>query len=211
MQHMISPNFAPDKLDSDSIEDWIDIFEDRIVQWILKPANHLLKYPYSFFAVCQLLIPYFEGIAIYLNGRQSKGKSKKFFADGFVAVFQSSGFQADFLRRVANILYEDARCGFFHDNMIRKRVIFAKASSAINPNVSKVNGQIDVNGEITAIIIDSEKLLNEIETHFRQYVRSLRDQTKTNLRSNFSNVWKSNYPSNRHIIEIGNFEDYSPE
>ena len=208
---MISPNFAPDKLDLDSIEDWIDIFEDRIVHWILKPASHLLKYPNSFFAVCQLLMPYFEGIAIYLNGRQSKRKPKRFFADGFVAVFQSSGFQEDFLRRVADILYEDARCGFFHDNMIRKRIFFKKAESAICPNVPKVNGQIDIHGEITAIIIDSEKLLNEIENHFTQYIRSLRDQTGTNLRNDFSNVWKSNYPSNRAIIEIGNFEEYAPK
>lgn len=40
---MISPNFAAEKIETGKLEDWIDVFEDRIVNWTLRQARSLLK------------------------------------------------------------------------------------------------------------------------------------------------------------------------
>jgi hypothetical protein len=38
----ISPNFDDAKLDSGSIEDLIDVFEDRVRHWLLEPTIGVL-------------------------------------------------------------------------------------------------------------------------------------------------------------------------
>ena len=65
MQNFISPSFGPEKLESPTYEDLIDVFEDRMLNWFLLPAARLLEIPNCQIAAVVLLITYFEGIAIY--------------------------------------------------------------------------------------------------------------------------------------------------
>jgi hypothetical protein len=125
-QTLISPHFSPEKLDSPSIADLIDVFEDRLSGWLLGPAQKLLDNPVDQVAGFALSLSYFEGICIYLRGEDSKSKSKQFFREGFVDVFRSSGLADALLERIADVLYEDGRCGFFHDAMFRTRVYFSE-------------------------------------------------------------------------------------
>lgn len=202
---MISPNFDQGKLDTNQIDDWVEIVEDRVVGWIFDQTKFLLKNRHHEYAVCHLLMSYSEGIMAYQKGQDSTGRSKPFFIDGFVSVFQSSGFPVDFLKRVAEILYQDARCGFFHDNMFKRRIHLADSGAAINANVRKINGKIDPNGEITAVIIDARVLLQEVEKHFQEYLRRLRDPNNHELRDRFTAFWKRLYPDDREVIELGDF------
>ena len=189
MKSFISPHFSWEKLDTGKIEDWIDIFEDRMTNWIFRQARFLLGSPHSEYAIVQLLLPYFEAIAMYIKGEDSDRKSRQFFKEGFKAVFSSPRNPEHVLLRIADVLYEDARCGFFHDNMIRSRIFFANdAHEAINPNLPKVNGKIDLNGDISAIIINAEKFLDEVESHFKMYVEQLRDKNNHDLRENFKTL-----------------------
>jgi hypothetical protein len=43
MQNFISPNFGPEKLESPTYEDLIDVFEDRMRNWFLLPAARFLR------------------------------------------------------------------------------------------------------------------------------------------------------------------------
>jgi hypothetical protein len=81
--NFISPNFGAEKLESASYEDLVDVFEDRMRHWFLNPAERLIGMPHCQIAAVALLISYFEGIAIYLSGKDSKNRSFEFFANAF--------------------------------------------------------------------------------------------------------------------------------
>src|SRR5689334_19162642 len=70
----------------------------------------------------RILLTYFEGYSTFRTGLDSLGKSKPFFRQGFLDAFAHTGLSDDLLGRIAEVLYEDARCGFFHDGFFRSRV-----------------------------------------------------------------------------------------
>ena len=83
----ISPNYRASEVDLTKLDDRIKVYEDQIKGWFFGPAKALLSMPHSAFAVLNILMGYFENHAIYRSGKSSKWKSKKFFREGFTAVF----------------------------------------------------------------------------------------------------------------------------
>ena len=122
MDTQVSPNFSDQKLNP-SLDDMIDVFEDRVRYCLLEPAKALLDVAGRIPAVC-LLATYFEGYAIYRDGVDSVGKSKAFFRRAFLEIFATLAYRRIF-GRVADLWYEDARCGFFHDGFFRSRIAFS--------------------------------------------------------------------------------------
>lgn len=86
----VSPRYTAEKLKTRRVEDSIDVYEDRVTGWLLEHARALAARPHSEYAVLALLIGYFEPHASYLRGQDSKNKSKKFFREGFLDVFQGA-------------------------------------------------------------------------------------------------------------------------
>ena len=197
MKFWTSPRFTSEKLLSGKLEDSIDIYEDRIKGWFLDHARSLLAAPYSEIAVLQLALGYFEGYAIYRNGVDSKGRSKKFFRQAFMEVFpyakrgkvQGIDPSPDAIEKLADLLYEEARCGLFHEGMIRHRILLAKASAPISVSAHKTTG------EIGAIVIDPGKFLGAVEVHFTDYIAKLRDTKNPDLRSKFNAAWELKNPT----------------
>jgi hypothetical protein len=116
-----------------------------------------------------------------------------------VSVFKNSGVNEALLGRVADTLYEDARCGFFHDGIFRERILFSgNFDGSLLMTMPRVNGKPDVNGEIQSIVINPKHFIQTIETHFMDYVRLLRDSANTELRDNFKKAveikWRLNTP-----------------
>ncbi len=95
----------------------------------------------------------------------------------------------DLLARVADIMYEDGRCGLFHDGMSRKRIIMTRASAPISVSVHKQTGDISV------IAIDAEKFLSAIGVHLERYLRDLRDPSNIELPEKFMRAWKLKTPT----------------
>src|SRR4051794_24444943 len=114
MPTQISPHYSDAKLEGATVDDLIDVFDDRVRYWLIEPAAALLKSPFGFVAATSLALTYFEAFTIYRTGTSSTNNSKRFFREGFIDVFGASNPGAP-LDRIADILYEDARCGFFHD------------------------------------------------------------------------------------------------
>lgn len=206
MRILISPKYDGGKVKSGAIEDCIDVYEDRVKGWFLGPARALTKVLNSAFAVLIIALSYFEGYAAYKFGADSSGKSKKFFRNAFLEVFveirtapghANTPITPDMLARVADILYEDGRCGLFHDGMSRKRVIMARASAPISVSVHKQTS--DING----IAIDAEKFLAAIEVHLERYYGDLRDPTNMELREKFMRAWKLKTPTDPWVRPPG--------
>jgi hypothetical protein len=101
----ISPNFSDEKLRTGSLDDLIDVFEDRLRNWLLAPAKALLDVPFGELAALSLLLGYFEPCAIYRKGENSRGQSKAFFRAGFVEVFVFAEPVSQNLFSVASLTY----------------------------------------------------------------------------------------------------------
>jgi hypothetical protein len=191
MSIMVSPHHPDTKFDNPTVDDLIDVFEDRIRSWVLLPAKGLLETEHGQIAGFCLVLTYFEGIWSYIEGRSSRGHSRQFFEQAFVDVFRSTGLAESLLTRVAGLLYTDARCGFFHDGMFREHLYFAGLSKAeILITLPKKDGQIDEHGEIQSLLIDPQRFYSAVERHFDRIVVGLRDASNVDLRAKFRASFK---------------------
>jgi hypothetical protein len=183
---LISPNYGPEKLRDPSFEDLVDVFEDRVRFWLLEPAKTLLAEQEGQVAALCLLLTYFEGICIYMKGEDSRNQSKAFFRDAFRSVFRRCELAPEALANIADVLYEDARCGFFHDGLFRGRVFFGNSTgSCLSVTLPTANGAPDSTGEIKSIVVDVQEFYKYIEEHFVTLVSSLRDGAPPEAKSRF--------------------------
>ena len=190
----ISPHFTDNKLDNPSVDDLVDVFEDRIKYWVLGPAKSLLNADFGHFAALCLMLTYFEGIWIYIEGRDSKDHSKQFFREGFIDVFRRSGISDRLLGQTANILYEDARCGFFHDGMSRARIYLCDwQEAALQITLPKKNGQIDEGGQIQSICVNPGRFYFSIEDHLNTFLTTLRKPEEIASRNKFQEICRTKW------------------
>lgn len=188
----ISPNYTVDKIDSNDIKDWIDIFEDRMIHWILDPARFLLKYEHNEQPITHLIINYFEIFMMYFSGEDSDRRSRVFFKRGFVEVYKNSHNNHSFLEKLADRIYTNARNGFFHSGL-GKRTLFL--STVYNEPFRVVlpyekDGSADYRGAIDDICINPHLLLRDISNHFYDYIQMLRNADNVELRENFRKTFK---------------------
>ena len=185
-KHFISPNFTHEKLEPPFYKDVLDVFEDRMMNWLLVPAKELLKVTHGHIAAVALATNYIEGIEIYASGKDSRGQSKEFFRRGYKRVFAPvSG--SEFLQdAIATALYELLRCGFAHDAMFRNGIYFSTVrKDAFTVTWPKKNGDFDPNGKLESAIINPERFIECIEIHFLNFMKNLRSKNSTVAKENF--------------------------
>lgn len=205
--NFISPNFGAEKLESASYEDLVDVFEDRMRHWFLNPAERLIGMPHCQIAAVALLISYFEGIAIYLSGKDSKNRSFEFFANGFSKVFSVDHNDKNSSRIIARAIYDQARCGFAHDGMFRNRVFFSDVPSLpLLVTYRKKNGVPDLS-QFQSIVINPFRFLESIRIHFERYVKNLREGSDETLKEAFQNAVKLKWALDEEARAIGMTEE----
>jgi hypothetical protein len=113
--------------ENDTIENRIDVYEDRVRGWLVRWADYLNSVKiddrkHAGFAVLHLSLAYFEAFAIFLRGREApRGKSFEFFRVGMLEVFPE--FKVDAYREsILRILWQDGRNGLFHRGLTLKRL-----------------------------------------------------------------------------------------
>lgn len=185
-QSRISPTFSAAKLDNPSVDDVIDVFEDRIRGWLLEPAHRLCSCTNGEFAAISILCMYPEGIYSYLVGAPSKRRSREFFTNGFVAIFSKGNAPEELLRRVAGVFYDDARCGSFHAAMFRERIFFkAGLTEPLHVTFPRVNGVVDSTADIQSILVGPKAFLEAVQCHFSSFIARLRDKGQVAQREKF--------------------------
>jgi hypothetical protein len=191
----ISPNFSSEKLRNPTLEDLIDVFEDRMRHWLIEPAKVLAPHPFGQVASLNLLLSYFEGVWSYIQGQaDSRDNAEIFFTDCFVEVFTPCGRSPDFLRRIGEILFEDGRDGFAHDTFFRERIYFGKVQGGcLDAEVPLKRGFPDETGDINKITLDAEEFLAYVEGHFGRLILALRDPLQEALRSRFRQACKEKW------------------
>ena len=102
-------------------------------------------------------------------------------------------------------MYEDGRCGFFHDGMLRSR-IFLTELNQIDMLITvprRSDGTIDVNGKIESILIDTKYFMAAIERHFIDYLLCLRNPEENVKRENFLKIAKEKWDYESEGTVIG--------
>lgn len=186
----ISPTYKSEKFDAPTIDDLIDVYEDRILGWVLKPAKEIAAKEDGGPAALCLLLTYFEGAWSYKVCESSTGRSREFFVKGFVDVFSSPHNNAGVLTQLGEILYRDARCGFFHEGLFRDRIYIASMNTDIAITLPRVNGAIDVGGKIQSAVIDVSRCATGVEKHFTKTIGHLRESANATAREAFRKFFK---------------------
>ncbi len=186
IKYRISPNFTHEKLENPSYRDLVDVFEDRMLNWLIEPAHQLLSIRHGTIAAVALLTSYFETIEIYHSGQDSKGKSKAFFRKGFRHVFAPAEKPGIPFVAITDALYTAVRCGFAHEASAHKTVFFnADGKNAFYVSWPRKNGLFDEQGTLESVVINPLRFYECIHIQFCDYVRQLRLEQDTNLKANF--------------------------
>lgn len=198
MEIRISPNFTSSKITGE-LDDYIDVYSDRIRGWLLAPAKALLGVPHAEIAVLTLCLTYFEGLAIYRSGESSDGKSRAFFQAAIDECFSSppqpakghedTTLAADFNEQLGDLLYKGARCGLFHAGFLRKKVLLQHGlPTTLATSVHKASGRVEL------VLIEPTRLIADIEAHHEMYMRELRDEANVEARDKFLKAFRLDDP-----------------
>jgi hypothetical protein len=184
--HLVSPRYLAKKLEPPFYRDVVDVFEDRMLHWLISPAKGLLQSKWGDVPAVALAINYFEAIEIYHSGADSNHRSREFFERGFFRVF--TGFSGpDYMRHaVASALYDHVRCGFAHEGTFRHGIYFSTVrKEPFTITWPKKDGELNPKGELETAIVNAHAFLERIEDHFRDYVRQLRRPADSELKECF--------------------------
>jgi hypothetical protein len=186
MQQYISPNYTFSKLEPPLYKDIVDVFEDRMRNWLLGPAKSLLRVKHGYVAAVALATNYIEGMEIYCSGMDSKNRSRAFFIRGYKRIFGPVGGEVFMQDAVGAAIYEMLRCGFAHDAMFRSSIIFSsRYKEAMRIAWPKKNGQFDPEGQLGSAIINPRRYIECIELHFEEYIVQLRSKSDNVAQENF--------------------------
>lgn len=188
MMFSVSPSFTHDKLGTGHIDDYIDVFEDRFLNWMFKPVEVLMSTQDGHVAAVGILSTYFESIQIYKKGIDSTRRSKEFFTDCFCEIFGTNGdvLSKSAVLEAAKAFYTQGRCGFAHDGLFKNKLFFSNG----NPNAliftyPLTNGKVDTTKPLQSIVANPYRFAELVFNHFENYMAQLRDTEEIELRSKF--------------------------
>lgn len=177
----LDDNYQPSVLDQRIVRildptnpmDKIDIYERQVKEWFLKPATTLVRQKNNGFIVLMICLSYLEGIEQYKKGVPSDRNSKRFFVESMQRLYPNK-----FENYQLEDLYSDARCGLFHNGMVKGAVII---NNKFSESIRFSNGDIE---------ISPSKFLKDIKEDFDNYITKLKeDEEARNLFAEmYSNV-----------------------
>jgi hypothetical protein len=190
---LISPRFGPEKIQTGRIEDFIDVYEDRLKGWMLDRADEMARHPHGEFAALAIAMSYFEPHWSFVTGEDSDGQSGDFFRSGYRAVFPNpqptasmgnTPLPADLEARQAQSVYIRARNGLFHSGMARSGILIARYPEAVRVSIN-----LDT-GEIGAVVFNVPRVLATIRHHLDQFLTKVRDANERDARDKFQAAWR---------------------
>ena len=206
MEFYISPNYTYKKIENPQFDDLVDVFQDRMENWVLNPSEVLLRERHSQVTAVGILISYFEGIEIYISGKDSKNESEVFFINGFRQVFKTDN---PGIEKAASALYTRARCGFAHDGLFRYGVYFsdAREEPILVTYPRSKDGRINLHAPAESIIINPHRFYEAIRRHFHEYLSDLRNPGNKSLRDAFRQAVQLKWGFEKETPAVGMSEE----
>ncbi|MBU0712908.1 hypothetical protein KKA87_13470 [bacterium] len=145
-------------LDPRNIDDKIIIYERQVKDWFLAPATKCTKTWNNGFIIMMICMSYLEGVEQYKSGQSSNNNSREFFKRSIHRLYPNK-YDDNHLDE----LYSEARCGLFHDGMVRGKIIY---------NYS-FQEPLEF-GDYDTIKLNPKKLLEDIKSDFKAFIESLK-------------------------------------
>jgi hypothetical protein len=144
------------------------VFERSVLGWQLEIADALINgskaVAGSGYAVLSIVASYPEMIWQFVNGRESKGCSPVAFREGMALIFPNVDLAETRWRDALDLIYDQVRCGLYHDGKARRHVILSHEFAA----------PIQLSGSPPHIRINPHQLPGAFIFHFQQYISRLR-------------------------------------
>ncbi|MFA5031681.1 MAG: hypothetical protein WC614_01555 [bacterium] len=162
-----------------TIDDDINVFEDRVNGWQIDIAKQCGSIPNAGFGVLHIILSYFESIAKFREGYVNNRASMKYFKLGIMkAIPQLSKLSSTKSNDVVNTLYSEMRCALYHAGMTGRGILITQ----------DINEAISI--ESRCIYINPANLVEAAQQDFDMYIKELRDPKNIQLRTNFRKRFK---------------------
>ena len=162
----------------DDEDTFIRIYADQVIEWFLNFGRDL--HYNAGFVVLQIAMSQIEGIQQYWEGKSSKDGPGKCFRRGAKRILKLDKPADSWLKD----LYNDARCGLFHDGMTRHRIL-------VDNDRAHAIEHDPIDGYI---IISPKKLLGAVRADFTKYIDALRNNSDPPRRQLFVQLWRQRHP-----------------
>lgn len=184
MEYRLSPRYDHEKLENPTLADLIDVFEDSWKSFVFSPAEKLLTHPDGDVAAMTLITSYFEAIWIYRTGKDSDGRSREYFTNGFNLVFSSDSPGIDI---AAKAIYKHIRCGLAHTGMLTHKVNFSRVGKKtfFLTYPKNQDGSLNMSAPVAGIFVNPMRMYDGVTRHFRVYVAALRSGERQDLTNPF--------------------------
>ena len=160
-------------LNPTNIDDKILIYERQVKGWFLEPATSFTSVANNGFIVLMICMAYLEGVQQYIRGESSYNRSQEFFKDAIDRIYPNK-FQPYQLED----FYQEARCGLFHDGMVRGKIVISY----------EFNKSIEFT-ESATINVNPQKLLDDIKVDYENFIRRLK--TNNDSRDIFDRMYSN--------------------
>lgn len=174
----ISPKYSVDhwqKLTFSTEDEWqkaIDIFEDRIRGRFLEPISCIEGYAYAGFAVLALDCLLIENLQQFREGQTQTPDRKS--QEYFVRFFTETSFSSYFTKEMAEMFYDQIRCGILHQAEV-------KENSRIRMDTPLIKYTDDGKG----LLINRKLFHQQLVREFEAYIARLREGSNQELRVKF--------------------------
>lgn len=174
MPSFISPQFTNETFgDNPTIDQKIDVFEDRVFGWQLNIAEAMDHIPHAGYGIIAALFSYFEMVAQYIAGQSSNGQSGQFFRQGFRDIYPHSPLT----NAQIGTIYSRVRCGMYHSGYTK----FGTLISGDYPNGVAIQDD--------TVLVNPHQLRNDLVTHFTSYLHTLRNSESHEARNHFETMF----------------------
>ena len=160
------------ELDPLNVNHKILIYERQVKGWFINQAENLIKYKSQDkgFIVLMICLSYIEGVEEYKTVQNSQNRSREFFINSINKIFPNK-----FQNSEISELYREARCGLFHNGMVRGQIVI---NNSFNEAIKFSDNRIK---------ISPSKFLNEIKIDFENFINELK--TDNQKKANFNNLY----------------------
>jgi hypothetical protein len=184
--YYVSPRYsALDFPQPMTIDNAITIFEDQVHGWFLDVCRTLKDDVIADYVVLMVVTSYFEMIEMFYQGVDSDIEgSKKIFKDGFFRVVASPfGLSNTQSNEIADQLYVQMRCGFYHAGMPRSGIVLSRQEQSF------LSVELEPGKKPRSFKFNVPQILEYVVRDFREYMKVLRNPQNKEQREKFRIAW----------------------